>query len=144
MMTTTLRPPLYSPGLAAIASLAAPSASPMLTPMRLIKTTASRFACTAALLAAGLCVCTPSRAQSAALPGDVRVSNAPAGESPKPSPGMATRKWTKAQAQHEQATRNRPTLSGPVMTSIHERYVESFRNKIEPTSLHDRRSVKDN
>jgi Protein of unknown function (DUF3613) len=102
-----------------------------------------RLNCAAALFTAALCVSMPSWSQAVSEPVSRQAADAAAVEPSPPPTGTATRKWTRAQAQQEQATRNRQTLSGPVMTSIHQRYVESFRNKIEPTSLHNRRSVKE-
>jgi hypothetical protein len=57
--------------------------------------------------------------------------------------GAATGRWLQAQSQKEQASRIRQTQSGPVMTAVHQRYVDSFKSKIEPTPLRARQGVKD-
>jgi hypothetical protein len=40
--------------------------------------------------------------------------------------GQVTRAWTSAQARGKQASRTQQTLSGPVMSAVEKRYVESF------------------
>lgn len=55
--------------------------------------------------------------------------------------GRQTRQWVQAQGNQEQASRQRPTLSGPVLRKTHERYLRSFDNEI-PQQL--RESLPDN
>ncbi len=49
--------------------------------------------------------------------------------------GDATRSWLSAQGSRKQASRTRQTLSGPVMSTVHERYVKSFSQEVERTPL---------
>lgn len=53
-----------------------------------------------------------------------------------PATGVTTRQWVNAQAQREQASTTRQTLSGPVMRRVHDRYLKSFDNEV-PTRLRD-------
>jgi hypothetical protein len=50
--------------------------------------------------------------------------------------GTTSRRWLQAQGQHEQASLVQPTLSGPVMHRVHERYLKSFERPI-PDKLGD-------
>ncbi len=43
-----------------------------------------------------------------------------------PETGRATRGWLQAQGSREQASTNRPTLSGPALRRTHDRYLKSF------------------
>ena len=52
----------------------------------------------------------------------------------------ATRQWLSAQARREQASRQRPVLSGDVLTRVQKRYEESFTTKSEGNSFHNSRS----
>jgi hypothetical protein len=49
--------------------------------------------------------------------------------------GDATRAWLGAQASRKQASGTRQTLSGPVMSKVHERYAKSFAIEIERTPI---------
>lgn len=49
--------------------------------------------------------------------------------------GDATRSWLGAQTSRKQASRTRQTLSGPVMSTVHERYVKSFSQEVDRTPL---------
>jgi hypothetical protein len=49
--------------------------------------------------------------------------------------GDATRGWLNAQASRRQASSTRQTLSGPVMSTVHDRYVQSFAHPVVPTSI---------
>ncbi len=61
---------------------------------------------------------------------------------PEVKPGDGSRTWLGAQARREQASRNRPTLSGPVLSRVNKRYVESFPNVGEPAvSFRDRQPL---
>lgn len=44
--------------------------------------------------------------------------------------GRQSRAWLDQQAGRQQASRTRQTLSGPVMSKVHERYVNSFEQPI--------------
>lgn len=44
--------------------------------------------------------------------------------------GTQTRQWLQAQGQREQASSQRPTLSGPALSRTHARYLRSFENEI--------------
>lgn len=52
--------------------------------------------------------------------------------------GAVSRNWLQAQGSREQASATPPTLSGPVMRRVHERYVKSFEQPI-PEKLADDR-----
>lgn len=81
----------------------------------------------------------------AATPAAAEQAGATAAEtSPPPPAGSQSRQWLRAQASREQASPNRPTLSGPTMKAVHERYVRSFTTPIEPTSLHNRDAISSN
>jgi Protein of unknown function (DUF3613) len=43
-----------------------------------------------------------------------------------PQTGRATRQWLQGQSGGEQASANRPTLSGPALRRVHERYLRTF------------------
>lgn len=43
-----------------------------------------------------------------------------------PETGHATRGWLQAQGKREQASANRPTLSGPALRRTHDRYLRTF------------------
>ncbi len=43
-----------------------------------------------------------------------------------PETGRATRGWLQSQASREQASPHRPTLSGPALRRVHDRYLRSF------------------
>lgn len=43
-----------------------------------------------------------------------------------PQTGRATRGWLQTQSNREQASANRPTLSGPALRRVHDRYLRSF------------------
>jgi Protein of unknown function (DUF3613) len=49
--------------------------------------------------------------------------------------GDATRAWLGAQAGRKQGSQTRQSLSGPVMSTVHDRYVKSFAQPIEPTPI---------
>ncbi len=49
--------------------------------------------------------------------------------------GKATRAWLGAQSGRKQASSTRQTLSGPVMSTVHDRYVKSFAQPIEATPI---------
>lgn len=40
--------------------------------------------------------------------------------------GRATRQWLQTQGSGEQASANRPTLSGPALRRVHDRYLRTF------------------
>ena len=44
--------------------------------------------------------------------------------------GRQTRAWLEMQAGRQQASKTRQTVSGPVMSKIHERYVNSFKTPV--------------
>jgi hypothetical protein len=52
-----------------------------------------------------------------------------------PVSGEATKTWLGAQARREQASKQRQFLSGPVMSNVHKRYVDSFVKTTEPTNF---------
>jgi hypothetical protein len=79
----------------------------------------------------------PSAAQAAApavAPAD-DTDEAQATPEPRVAKGDATRSWLGAQASRKQASSTRQTLSGPVMSTIHGRYVRSFGLDIERTPI---------
>lgn len=43
-----------------------------------------------------------------------------------PQTGRATRQWLQGQSGGEQASANRPTLSGPALRRVHDRYLRTF------------------
>lgn len=43
-----------------------------------------------------------------------------------PETGKATRQWLQGQSGREQASANRPSLSGPALRRVHERYLRTF------------------
>lgn len=43
-----------------------------------------------------------------------------------PETGRATRQWLQGQSSREQASPNRPTLSGPALRRVHDRYLRTF------------------
>lgn len=47
-----------------------------------------------------------------------------------PETGRSTRGWLQAQGNREQASASRPTLSGPVLRRVHERYLRTFEVEI--------------
>lgn len=47
-----------------------------------------------------------------------------------PETGRATRKWLQAQGNREQASANRPGLSGPALRRTHDRYLRTFEIEI--------------
>lgn len=57
--------------------------------------------------------------------------------------GTASRRWLQAQGAREQASAKQPTLSGPVMRRVHERYVRSFEQPV-PEQLTDDRPASRN
>lgn len=65
-------------------------------------------------------------------------------DSPPEAVGTQSRQWLNSQAQRQQASATRQTLSGPAMKAVHERYVRSFTTPIEPTSLHNRDPINSN
>lgn len=56
----------------------------------------------------------------------------------KAEAGVESRRWLQAQGSREQASATQPTLSGPVMRRVHERYLKSFEQPI-PEKLADDR-----
>jgi Protein of unknown function (DUF3613) len=54
--------------------------------------------------------------------------------------GPVTRRWLQAQRAREQSSAVQPTLSGPAMQRVHERYLKSFEQPI-PNRLADDRPV---
>lgn len=71
------------------------------------------------------------------------TASAPTDLPPEPV-GTQSRQWLSSQAQRQQASATRQTLSGPAMKAVHERYVRSFTTPIEPTSLHNRDPISSN
>ncbi len=68
-------------------------------------------------------------------------SNATTSEAPtrtKVEVGAVSRSWLQAQGSREQASATPPTLSGPVMRRVHERYVKSFEQPIPERLADDR------
>lgn len=63
----------------------------------------------------------PSWAQSSPDEGASRPQ-----ASPRIADGSATRAWLKAQDSGAMASKHRQTLSGPAMSRVHERYLNSF------------------
>jgi hypothetical protein len=55
--------------------------------------------------------------------------------------GQSTHEWLAAQSSGKQASKQQPRLSGPVMTKIHQRYLDSF-GKAIPDQLSRTTSVK--
>jgi hypothetical protein len=55
--------------------------------------------------------------------------------------GQSTHQWLTGQSSGKQASKQPPKLSGPVMTKIHQRYVDSF-GKAIPEQLQRTASVK--
>lgn len=53
-----------------------------------------------------------------------------------PETGRATRGWLQAQGNREQASANRPTLSGPALRRVNNRYLKTFEVEI-PQQLRD-------
>jgi Protein of unknown function (DUF3613) len=53
-----------------------------------------------------------------------------ANQRPAPETGRATRGWLQAQGNREQASAQRPTLSGPALRRTHDRYLKSFETDI--------------
>lgn len=43
-----------------------------------------------------------------------------------PETGKATRQWLQGQSSREQASATRPTLSGPALRRVHDRYLRTF------------------
>ncbi len=43
-----------------------------------------------------------------------------------PETGRATRQWLQSQSSREQASATRPTLSGPALRRVHDRYLRTF------------------
>lgn len=43
-----------------------------------------------------------------------------------PETGRATRQWLQSQSSREQASAARPTLSGPALRRVHDRYLRTF------------------
>jgi hypothetical protein len=62
-------------------------------------------------------------------------TNAEAEQESPVGKGDATRAWLGAQASRKQASATRQTLSGPVLSAVHERYVKSFAQPVEPTPI---------
>jgi hypothetical protein len=61
-----------------------------------------------------------------------------------PRAGEQTKAWLGGQARREQSSKIRPSLSGPVMSRVSERYLNSFSTRAEPTNFHDRSSIAGN
>jgi hypothetical protein len=61
-----------------------------------------------------------------------------------PPAGEQSKAWLGAQARREQASKNRPSISGPVMSRVNQRYLNSFTTRAEPTSFHDRQPISGN
>ncbi len=99
-----------------------------------------------------LLVATEARAQASAAtapapasaPAPTAGSDDPFAAPPPEPVGSQSRQWLRAQSTREQASATRPTLSGPAMTAVHERYMRSFTAPIEPTSLHNRAAINSN
>lgn len=98
------------------------------------------------LLAAG--VVHAQAETSAVVVTPLAAPSAPTASAPTDSPpeavGTQSRQWLSSQAQRQQASTTRQTLSGPAMKAVHERYVCSFTTPIEPTSLHNRDPINSN
>jgi Protein of unknown function (DUF3613) len=101
---------------------------------QLAKRCGLRFAVTACLLgAANMCL--------AQVPASPEAQTAGAASAPGGAPdqqigkGEATRAWLGAQASRKQASQTRQSLSGPVMSTVHERYVKSFSQPVEATPI---------
>jgi hypothetical protein len=77
-----------------------------------------------------------STSQAETMPGTTSSEETQGPESPDIANGQATQGWLSAQAGRKQASRTRQTLSGPVMSKVHERYLESFKRAI-PDRLRD-------
>lgn len=99
------------------------------------------------LLAAGV-VHAQAAETSAVVVTPLAAPSAPTASAPTDSPpeavGTQSRQWLSSQAQRQQASTTRQTLSGPAMKAVHERYVRSFTTPIEPTSLHNRDPINSN
>lgn len=54
----------------------------------------------------------------------------------QPEIGLGTRQWLQAQGNREQASANRPTLSGPALRRVNNRYLKTFEVEI-PQQLRD-------
>lgn len=95
---------------------------------------------TLSLLAASPCHAAEAREAAAATPPLAASAASPPADTPsatlasrqsvdadnKPGSGRASRAWLAAQASGQQASAQPPTLSGPVLRKVHERYVNSF------------------
>ncbi|MEY2842388.1 MAG: hypothetical protein RI920_425 [Pseudomonadota bacterium] len=55
--------------------------------------------------------------------------------------GDATRTWLGTQASRKQASSTRQTLSGPVMSTVNQRYVKSFGHEVDATPLRSESSL---
>jgi hypothetical protein len=74
-------------------------------------------------------------AATATAMADADADDAPDAPEPRVAKGDATRAWLGAQASRKGASRTRQTLSGPVMSTVHERYVKSFSHEVERTPI---------
>ncbi len=94
---------------------------------------ARQCAAVIALLCTGLWHTAAAAAEPAAPSTDAQ----PEGEvvAPRFATGEETHTWLQRQASRKQASRTRQTLSGPTMTGVHKRYVESFDKPISETVL---------
>ncbi len=98
-----------------------------------------------ALLALGVAAATTAQAQvvasakgqPAATPVAHSEPTAPDEAASSPVSGAATQTWLGAQARREQASKQRQALSGPVMSRVHKRYVDSFGVTTESTKFHN-------
>lgn len=76
-------------------------------------------------------VVAPTEAQESFATEEWRHQQGATASARAPAPiGEQTRHWVQAQGRQEQASSQRPTLSGPVLRKTHERYLRSFDNEI--------------
>lgn len=93
----------------------------------------------------------PASAQDAPATASAAAPTQPSEAAPPPvapvhsgaEVGTASRRWLQAQGAREQASAKQPTLSGPVMRRVHERYVKSFEQAV-PEQLTDDRPASRN
>lgn len=103
---------------------------------------------TVAALAALLALIGPSAshaqstATSDATPTAAQASAPQVSTPPAEAVGGQSRQWLRHQAQREQASPQRQTLTGPAMKAVHDRYVRSFTTPIEATSFHARDPIR--
>jgi hypothetical protein len=74
-------------------------------------------------------------AQTQPAPADAEADASAPPQEARLGKGDGTRAWLGAQASRKQASSTRQTLSGPVMSKVHERYVKSFGQEIDRTPI---------